>query len=70
MTENKAFFYSYDKSTNDVELLKLIKEGNNDALECLINRYKELVNMKISKYFIIGAEKEDIYQEGMSPSCT
>ena len=65
MTQNKAYFYSNDKSTNDEELLKLIQDGDKDALEQLINKYKELVTMKVSKYFIIGAEKEDIYQEGM-----
>lgn len=65
MTKNKVFFYSDDESTNDEELLQLIKDGDNDALEKLITKYKELVNMKVSKYFIIGAEKEDIYQEGM-----
>ena len=64
MADGKAFMYLND-STNDEELLKLIKEGNNDALDSLINKYKELVNMKVSKYFIIGAEKEDIYQEGL-----
>lgn len=31
----------------------------------MLERYKDLVNIKISKYFIIGAEKEDIFQEGM-----
>ena len=30
-----------------------------------MEKYKELVNMKVSKYYIIGAEKEDIVQEGM-----
>lgn len=65
MAQNKAYFYSNDKSTNDEELLKLIQDGDNDALEQLINKYKELVTMKVSKYFIVGAEKEDIYQEGM-----
>ena len=30
-----------------------------------MDKYKELVNMKVSKYYIIGAEKEDIVQEGM-----
>jgi len=34
-------------------------------LERLFNKYKDLVNMKVSKYFIIGAEREDIVQEGM-----
>lgn len=66
MSEDKAFFYSKDKASNeDKILLEEIKYGNNEALEKLINKYKELVNMKVGKYFIVGAEKEDIYQEGM-----
>lgn len=35
------------------------------ALNFLINKYKELVNVKVSKYFMVGAEKEDIVQEGL-----
>ena len=65
MAENKTVFYSNDKSTNDEELLLNIKNGDEKALEELINNYKEIVNMKIGKYFIVGAEKEDIFQEGM-----
>lgn len=65
MAKNKKVFYSNDESTNDEELLKLGKQGNSEAIECLMNKYKELVNVKVSKYFMIGAEKEDIYQEGM-----
>ncbi len=53
------------KNKTDAELVTYAKEGNEQALEILLNKYKELVNMKVSKYFIIGAEKEDIIQEGM-----
>lgn len=49
----------------DNELVVSARSGNEEALEYLLNKYKELVNMKVSKYFIIGAEKEDIIQEGM-----
>ena len=66
MSEDKELFYSKDKASDeDKILLEEIKHGNNDALNKLLNKYKELVNMKVGKYFIIGAEKEDIYQEGM-----
>lgn len=61
-------FHSFDmnlRNSSDEELIQLVNQGNQDALELLLKRYKELVNMKISKYFIIGAEKEDIFQEGM-----
>ena len=38
----------------------MIKSGDKQALEYLIYKYKELVNMKVTRYFIIGAEKDDI----------
>ena len=61
-------FYSFDtnlEKCSDEELISLFNQGNQEALEFLLKRYKELVTMKISKYFIVGAEKEDIFQEGM-----
>lgn len=61
-------FYSLNenyKTMSDEDLINVIKSGDKNALEYLINKYKELVNMKVSKYFIIGAEKEDIVQEGL-----
>ena len=50
---------------NSEDLIKIIKSGNKYALEYLIDRYKGLVNMKVGKYYIIGAEREDIVQEGL-----
>lgn len=50
---------------NDEDLIKKIKSGDNEALNYLLDKYKEVVNMKVSRYFIIGAEKEDIIQEGL-----
>lgn len=61
-------FYSLNedyKKMSDEDLINIIKSGDKIALEYLISKYKELVNMKVSKYFIIGAEKEDIVQEGL-----
>ena len=66
--ENATKFFQIDDNFNtmsDEELISLIKSDNKDALNYLINKYKELVYMKVSKYFIIGAEKDDIYQEAM-----
>ena len=59
--------FSLKDSTNrtDEELAEIAKDGDKNALEYLLNRYKDLVEMKVNKYFIIGAEKEDIIQEGM-----
>ena len=55
---------NYD-NIKDEDLIQKIKSGDNDALNFLINKYKEVVNMKVSRYFIIGAEREDITQEGL-----
>lgn len=67
MTEKKlAYSINNDlKNKADDELVVLAKQGKEEALETIMDRYKELVNMKVSKYFIIGAEREDIVQEGM-----
>lgn len=51
---------------SDEQLLEEIKENNNEeALEFLICKYKELVNTKVGKYFMVGAERDDIIQEGL-----
>jgi len=62
---NKISFNNYFENNNDEEILLEIKNGNENALEFLISKYKNLVNNKVSKYFIIGAEREDIIQEGL-----
>ncbi len=54
----------YEK-LNDEQLIEIIRNKDMNALNCLMDRYNEVVNMKASKFFIIGAEKEDIIQEGM-----
>lgn len=58
-----ANLIDYTKDS-DEDLIRRIKSGDDDALNYLFNKYKEIVNMKVSRYFIIGAEKEDIMQEG------
>ena len=55
---------NYNNMSDD-ELLELINKTDTDALDFLICKYKDLVNSKVNKYFIIGAEKEDIVQEGL-----
>ena len=67
--ENANVFYStnnkdYD-NIKDEDLIEIIKSGDKQAFDYLLNKYKELVNIKVSKYFIIGAERDDIVQEGL-----
>lgn len=50
---------------DDDEILELIHQGDNQALDYLITKYKNFVRAKARTYFLIGADKEDIIQEGM-----
>ncbi|GEN55201.1 MULTISPECIES: RNA polymerase sporulation sigma factor SigH [Halobacillus] len=62
-----------EKSINDLDLSKLddeevverINQGQVQALDYLINKYKNFVRAKARTYFLIGADREDIVQEGM-----
>ena len=65
--QKKDVFFTTDRYYNltDEQIIDKIHEGDEEALTYILNKYKELVNMKVSKYFIIGAEKEDTVQEGM-----
>lgn len=49
----------------DEEVVAMAKEGNDRALEYLLCKYQNFVKSKAKSYFLIGADKEDIYQEGM-----
>ncbi len=65
---NISAFYTTDNNysiKSDEQLIALIKSGDKIAIDFLIEKYKDLVNKKVGKYFMIGAEKEDIIQEGM-----
>ncbi|MDY6012211.1 RNA polymerase sporulation sigma factor SigH [Clostridium sp.] len=54
----------FDKK-DDKEIAIEAKNGNVLAQEYLINKYEGFVRTKAKSYFLIGADKEDIYQEGM-----
>ena len=49
----------------DEKLIENIKKDDKMALNCLMERYNEIVNMKANKFFMVGAEKDDMIQEGM-----
>lgn len=46
-------------------LIVLARQGNTRAQEEIIKRYKNFVRSKARSYFLVGADKEDIVQEGM-----
>ncbi len=49
----------------DEEIVEGARDGSGEALEYLINKYKNFVRAKARSYFLIGADREDIIQEGM-----
>lgn len=49
----------------DEELVKLSIEGDDIATGCILARYKNLVRSRARMYFLAGADREDIIQEGM-----
>nr|WP_275299610.1 RNA polymerase sporulation sigma factor SigH [Clostridium sp. YIM B02506] len=53
------------KNRLDEDVAVEAKEGNIEAQEYLISKYETFVKTKAKSYFLIGADKEDIYQEGM-----
>lgn len=50
---------------DDEYVVDLARDGDNVALEFLIAKYKNFVRAKARSYFLIGADREDIIQEGM-----
>lgn len=49
----------------DEQIIELVHKGDSDALDYLINKYQNFVRAKARSYFLIGADREDIVQEGM-----
>jgi RNA polymerase sporulation-specific sigma factor len=50
---------------SDEEIVEIFRGGDSGALEHLINKYRNFVRAKARSYFLIGADREDIVQEGM-----
>ena len=49
----------------DEDIVELAQEADGAALEYLLNKYKNFVRTKARSYFLIGADHDDIVQEGM-----
>ncbi|BBW98144.1 RNA polymerase sporulation sigma factor SigH [Geobacillus sp. FSL W8-0032] len=50
---------------DDEQLVALVHEGDREALDFLIHKYQNFVRAKARSYFLVGADREDIVQEGM-----
>ena len=50
---------------SDEDLAERARQGSDQAIETLLNRYRHYARAKARTYFLAGADKEDIVQEGM-----
>src|SRR3954470_20881634 len=57
--------HAHFEQQEDETVVDLVHKGDSNALEYLINKYKNFVRAKARSYFLIGADREDIVQEGM-----
>jgi len=64
MNPSKIHQPAYSELSDD-DILQLYRQGDDLALDFLIDKYKPLVRLKSRTYFIIGADRDDLSQEGM-----
>ncbi len=50
---------------DEIDIVKLAKDGDNDAVTELIERYKTVVKVKSRAFYLVGGEQEDLLQEGL-----
>ena len=60
-----AGFEKYALMTDEQVVIMANEEESGTALEYILHKYKNFVRAKARSYFLIGADKEDIVQEGM-----
>lgn len=65
MANNDILFNEKYKDMSDESLITLIKSGDSHAQNFLLEKYSNLVNVKATKFFLVGGENDDIVQEGM-----
>lgn len=49
----------------DEELIQKIRDGEEKIADVILNKYKDLVRSKVRTMYILGADEEDLIQEGM-----
>jgi RNA polymerase sporulation-specific sigma factor len=65
--QNNQQKFNKEKFTvlEDEQIVEQVHAGDSDALDYLITKYRNFVRAKARSYFLIGADREDIVQEGM-----
>ena len=64
-SENREMGREYLFSLTDEEIAVLAQEGDQEAYEFLIDKYKELAKQKSKLYHIAGGDRDDVIQEGI-----
>ncbi len=64
LTATDNYYNNYD-AMQDEQIVEDARAGDEQALEYLIHKYRNFVRAKARSYFLIGADREDIIQEGM-----
>lgn len=62
---NQTQKYQRFEGISDELIVQKVHEGDTEALDYLITKYRMFVKAKARSYFLVGADKEDIIQEGM-----
>ncbi|MBQ9198382.1 MAG: RNA polymerase sporulation sigma factor SigH [Clostridia bacterium] len=65
MSESFEERYTEYLQMSDDDVAMLAQQGDGDALEYLLDKYKNFVRARARSYFLVGADHEDIVQEGM-----
>jgi RNA polymerase sporulation-specific sigma factor len=66
LSTNNGDLYFFEKeytNMDDIALVTNARQGDSIALNCIFEKYNDLLKMKTHNFFINGAEKEDIVQE-------
>lgn len=65
VAKEKEYYGLGEAVEDESEIVLRANQGDIFALEYIIKKYKNFVKSKAKSYFLIGADKEDIIQEGM-----
>jgi len=65
MYTNAYTFNNKYENLSDEDLINKIRLGDVDAQDYLLEKYRNIVTMKSNRFFLIGAESDDMIQEGM-----
>lgn len=59
-----ATYKQYENETDEA-LIKKLHDGEEEIMDYLLNKYKNLVRKKARAMFLIGGDNDDLIQEGM-----